>query len=101
MLVKIIIPNIGNYVDVPIIDIPISVNDSIKIDDIIVVLETDKSTLEIPSTIEGVVKEICVKIGDKVSQGDLAFLFEVDDFIDNENKNQKNNILNKKTNQRK
>ena len=71
MVNKVIVPDIGDFENVEIIEILIKSGDKIKKNDSIVTLESDKSSVEVPSTIEGVVENINVKIGDKVSKGDV------------------------------
>ena len=67
----IIVPDIGDFENVEIIEILVKSGDKIKKNDSIVTLESDKSSVEVPSTLEGVVENISVKIGDKVSKGDV------------------------------
>ena len=71
MVNKVIVPDIGDFENVEIIEILIKSGDKIKKNDSIVTLESDKSSVEVPSTVEGVVENINVKIGDKVSKGDV------------------------------
>jgi len=68
---KIIVPDIGDFENVEIIEILVKSGDKIKKNDSIVTLESDKSSVEVPSTEEGTVENINVKIGDKVSKGDV------------------------------
>ena len=68
---KIIVPDIGDFENVEIIEILVKSGDKIKKNDSIVTLESDKSSVEVPSTAEGMVENINVKIGDKVSKGDV------------------------------
>ncbi len=70
------VPDIGDYHDVPVIDICVAVGDTVKVDDALLTLESDKATMDVPSSAAGVVKEIRVKIGDKVSEGDVVILLE-------------------------
>ncbi|MBI4741787.1 MAG: dihydrolipoyl dehydrogenase [Betaproteobacteria bacterium] len=70
------IPDIGDYSDVPVIDVCVKVGDTVKAEDALVTLESDKATMDVPSPAGGVVKEIKVKLGDKVSQGMLVVLIE-------------------------
>ena len=70
MINKVIVPDIGDFENVEIIEILVKSGDKIKKNDSIVTLESDKSSVEVPSTVEGVVENINVKIGDKVSKGD-------------------------------
>ena len=66
---KILIPDIGDFEEVEVIDILVQPGDSIKPEDPLLTLESDKATMDIPAPAYGLVKEIMVKIGDKVSQG--------------------------------
>ncbi|MEO6824590.1 MAG: dihydrolipoyllysine-residue acetyltransferase [Nitrosospira sp.] len=63
------IPDIGDFKDVPVIEVLVKAGDSIKVEDSLIVLESDKATIEVPSPFAGVVGEISVKVGDKVSEG--------------------------------
>jgi len=65
------VPDIGEFEDVEIIEILVSVGDAINIDDPLITLESDKASMEIPSPLSGTVQEIFVKLGDKVSKGSL------------------------------
>ena len=71
MVNKILVPDIGDFEKVEIIEILVKSGDKIKKNDSIVTLESDKSSVEVPSTYEGVVEKVNVNIGDKVSKGDL------------------------------
>jgi len=68
---KILVPDIGDFEEVEIIEILVKVGDSIKVNDPVVTLESDKSSVEVPSIMEGKVDSVNVKIGDKVSKDDL------------------------------
>jgi pyruvate dehydrogenase E2 component (dihydrolipoamide acetyltransferase) len=63
------VPDIGDFSDIPVIEILVKVGDTVKVEQSLVTLESDKATMEVPSTVAGVVKEIKVKLGDKVSEG--------------------------------
>ena len=76
MLTEIAVPDIGDFKDVEIIEILVKPGDSIKKNDPIVTLESDKSSVEVPSPLEGKISSIKVKIGDKVSQGSVVALLE-------------------------
>lgn len=69
MLEKIVVPDIGDYADVSIIGVAVKVGDEIKPEAELITLETDKASMEIPAPKAGIVKELLVKIGDKVSKG--------------------------------
>ncbi|MBV2194851.1 MAG: dihydrolipoyl dehydrogenase [Azonexus sp.] len=75
-LVEVKVPDIGDFSDVPVIDLFIKVGDSIKIDDAIATLESDKATMDVPCTVEGTVKEVLVQLGSRVSEG--AVLIKVE-----------------------
>ena len=68
---KLLVPDIGDFENVEIIEILVKIGDKIKKNDPIVTLESDKSSVEVPSISDGIVENINVKIGDKVSKGDL------------------------------
>ena len=63
------VPDIGDFSDVPIIDIYVKAGDTVALDDALVTLESDKATMDVPATAAGVVKEVLVKPGDRVSEG--------------------------------
>ncbi len=63
------IPDIGDFKDVPVIEVLAKPGDSVKPEDPLIVLESDKATIEVPSPFAGVVTEVSVKVGDKVSEG--------------------------------
>ena len=63
------VPDIGNYADVPVIELLVAVGDTVKADQGLVTLESDKATMEVPAPFAGVVREIKVKVGDSVSEG--------------------------------
>ena len=71
MTEKLLVPDIGDFESVEVIELLVKEGDEIKINDPIVTIESDKSSVEIPSTISGKINSIKVKVGDKVSKGDL------------------------------
>ena len=75
-LVEVTVPDIGDFSDVPVIDLFVKVGDSIKIDDAIATLESDKATMDVPSTVEGIIKEVLIQLGSRVSEG--AVLIKVE-----------------------
>ena len=75
-LIEVKVPDIGDFADIPVIEILVKVGDTVKKEDSLVSLESDKATMEVPSTHAGVVKEIKVNLGDKVSMGSLVLLLE-------------------------
>jgi pyruvate dehydrogenase E2 component (dihydrolipoamide acetyltransferase) len=76
---QVMVPDIGDYKDVSIIEVMVKVGDTIKAEDNLVTLETDKAAMDVPSPYSGVIKEMKVKVGDKVSQGSLILLLESSD----------------------
>ncbi|MGM0518345.1 MAG: dihydrolipoyllysine-residue acetyltransferase [Campylobacterota bacterium] len=76
-LVDIFIPDLGDDNDVDLIDIMVEVGDRVEQEDGLITLETEKASMDVPTTHSGVVKEILVKVGDKVNSGDLIAKVEV------------------------
>ncbi len=74
--IEIKVPDIGDFKDVPVIELQVKPGDTVAKEDPLVTLESDKATMEVPSTHAGTVKELRVKIGDKVSQGSLIAILE-------------------------
>ncbi|MBU9681204.1 dihydrolipoamide acetyltransferase, partial [Burkholderia multivorans] len=70
------VPDIGDYKDVPVIEIGVKVGDTVEKEQSLVTLESDKATMDVPSPAAGVVKDIKVKVGDTVSEGTLIVLLE-------------------------
>lgn len=68
------VPDIGDFKNVPVIEVLVKVGDTVKVDEPIVALESDKATLEVPSSAAGVVTEIKMKVGDRVSQGSVILV---------------------------
>ena len=76
MAQNILVPDIGDFKDVEVIEILVKPGDQIKKNDPVVTIESDKSSVEIPSPSEGKVKDLKVKIGDKVSEGSVLATIE-------------------------
>ncbi|ALS93684.1 dihydrolipoyl dehydrogenase [Xanthomonas oryzae] len=77
-VIEIKVPDIGDYSDVPVIEVLVAVGDSVAKDQGLITLESDKATLEVPSSAAGVVKELKVKVGDILSEGALVLLLETE-----------------------
>ncbi len=75
-LTEVRVPDIGDFHDVPVIEVQVDPGASVKKEDSLITLESDKATMEVPSPLDGVVKEVRVKIGDKVSKGTLIAMVE-------------------------
>ncbi|HRE32423.1 MAG TPA: E3 binding domain-containing protein, partial [Candidatus Berkiella sp.] len=73
---EVTVPDIGNYTGVEIIEIAVKPGSVVKKEDTLITLETEKATMDVPSPLDGVVCEVKVKLGDKVSQGSLIVLIE-------------------------
>ena len=70
-LIEVKVPDIGDFKDIPVIEVFVKPGDSVAVDDSLVTLESDKATMDVPAPAAGVVKELKVKVGDKVSEGAL------------------------------
>jgi pyruvate dehydrogenase E2 component (dihydrolipoamide acetyltransferase) len=74
--VEVRVPDIGDFKDVEVIEVLVKVGDSIKAEQSLVTVESDKASMEIPSSSSGVIKELRIKLGDKVNKGDVVALLE-------------------------
>lgn len=72
------VPDIGGFKDVTIIEVLVNIGEAVIIEQSLITLETDKATVDIPSPAAGVVKELKIKVGDKVNQGDLILMLETE-----------------------
>ena len=79
---EIIIPDIGSFDDVDVIEVLVNVGDSIKLDDPLVTLETEKASMDIPASAAGIIKELKIKVGDKVKEGLVIGLLETKEILD-------------------
>ena len=75
-LIEVKVPDIGDFDQVPVIELFVKVGDTIKVDDAIAMLESDKATMDVPSSVAGVVKEVLVNLGDKVAEGSVLIRVE-------------------------
>ena len=78
-LIEIKVPAIGDFKNIPVIEVLVKPGDTVKPEDSLVTLESDKATLDVPAPVAGVVKELKVKLGDKLSEGSLILMLEVAD----------------------
>ena len=90
-LKDIVVPDIGDFDDVEIIEILVAVGDSVQIEDPLVTLESDKASMEIPSPVTGIIKEVCVKVGETISEVGLILRMEESSMLENLSENEKNN----------
>jgi pyruvate dehydrogenase E2 component (dihydrolipoamide acetyltransferase) len=75
-VIEVKVPDIGDFKDVPVIEVLVKPGDNVKAEDALVTLESDKATMEVPSPAAGVVKDVKIKVGDKVSHGSLVLTLE-------------------------
>lgn len=74
--IEVKVPDIGDFKDVPVIEVLVKAGDSVKKEDSLITLESDKATLEVPAPAAGVVRELKLRVGDKVSQGSAILMLE-------------------------
>ena len=77
-LVEVKVPDIGDFKNIPIIEILVKPGDNVQPEDPLIALESDKATMEVPSPAAGVIKELKIKVGDKVSQGTLVLTLDAE-----------------------
>ena len=75
-LIEIKVPDIGDFKNIPVIEVLVKPGDRINKEDALITLESDKATMEVPSPQSGVIREIKVKVGDKLSEGSVVLLLE-------------------------
>ena len=78
-LIDIKVPDIGDFTEVPVIEVFVKPGDVIKVDDALVTLESDKATMDVPASAAGTVKEVLVKLGDKIGEGTVVVRVEASD----------------------
>jgi len=74
--IEVKVPDIGDFKNIPIIEVLVKPGDTVKKDDSLITLESDKATMEVPAPAPGVAKELRVKVGDKVSEGSVIVMLE-------------------------
>src|SRR5258708_30680676 len=74
--IEVKVPDIGDYTDIPVIEVLVKVGDTVEKEQSLVTLESDKATMDVRSSAAGVVKEVKVKVGDNVSEGSLIVVLE-------------------------
>src|SRR5205085_7329910 len=75
-VIEVKVPDIGDFKNIPIIEVLVKPGDSVNAEDPLIALESDKATMEVPAPQSGIVKDIKVKVGDKVSQGTLVLMLD-------------------------
>ena len=78
-MIEVKVPDIGDFADVPVIELFVKVGDSIKAEDAIATLESDKATMDVPSSATGIIKEVRVALGDRVAEGKVLIVVETSD----------------------
>src|SRR5258708_6740744 len=74
--IEVKVPDIGDYTDIPVIEVNVKVGDNVEKEQSLVTLESDKATMDVPSPAAGTVRELNVKVGDNVSEGTLILVLE-------------------------
>ncbi len=74
--IEVKVPDIGDFTDVPVIEVFVKPGDAVKAEDSLVTLESDKATMDVPSPVAGTVKEVRVKVGDKLREGSVVLTLE-------------------------
>jgi dihydrolipoamide dehydrogenase len=77
-LIDVKVPDIGDFKNVPVIDVLVQPGDRVTTEQALITLESDKASMDVPSPLDGVVKELMIKVGDKVSQGSLILVAETE-----------------------
>ena len=75
-LVEVTVPDIGDFADVPVIEVLVAIGDEIAVEDPLVTLESEKATMDVPAPVAGIVRELRVGVGDRVSEGDVVLVVE-------------------------
>jgi len=78
-VIKVNVPDVGDFKDIPVIEILVKPGDQVQEEDSLLTLESDKATMEVPSPLKGTVKEVHVEMNDKVSEGQLIVSIESSD----------------------
>ena len=74
--VEVRVPDIGDFADVPVIEVLVKVGDTVAVEDPLITLESDKATMDVPSPVAGTIKQLAVKLGDKVAEGSVLLTVE-------------------------
>ena len=75
-MIEVRVPDIGDFTDVPVIEIHVAAGDDVALEDPLVTLESDKATMDVPAPIAGTIGQLRVKIGDRVSEGSVLLTLE-------------------------
>ncbi len=80
--IEITVPDIGDFGDVPVIEVLVAVGDTVDAEQSLVTLESDKATMEVPAPVAGVIAELRVQLDDTVSEGDIIAVLDAADEVD-------------------
>jgi pyruvate dehydrogenase E2 component (dihydrolipoamide acetyltransferase) len=83
-IVSVVLPDIGDFSDIPVVEVLVAHGDRVVVDQSLLTLESDKATMEIPSPYAGVIEELTVKVGDTLNQGDLILTLRTDETAESE-----------------
>ena len=75
-LIEVKVPDIGDFKNIPVIEVLVKPGDKVEKEDSLITLESDKATMEVPSPVAGIIKELKIKPGDKLSEGSLILMLE-------------------------
>ena len=78
---QVLVPDVGDFKDIPVIEVLVKAGDVVEKESPLITLETDKATMEVPAPFAGIVREVKVKLGDKVSEGALVLTLEVSESV--------------------
>src|SRR6195952_2875188 len=78
-IVEVKVPDIGDFKEVEVIELMVKPGDTIKVAQALITVESDKASMEIPSSHAGVVKELKIKVGDKIAEGSLVLMLDASD----------------------
>ncbi len=76
-MIEITVPDIGDFKDIPVIEVLVKPGDTVKKNDSLITLESEKAAMEVPASVDGVLKDVQVKVGDKVSKGSVIATMEM------------------------
>src|SRR5438034_6212167 len=74
--IEVKVPDIGDFKDVPVIEVLVKAGDQVKAEDALITLESDKATMDVPAPAAGTIRELKVKVGDKLSEGNVILTLE-------------------------
>ncbi len=80
--IEVQVPDIGDFSDIPVIEVLVAVGDSVEAEQSLVTLESDKAMMEVPAPVDGVIRELRVTVGDTVSEGEIVAVIEAEDVVE-------------------